>query len=111
MSWRSRQSGWVRRRHDSLPALRRSAVRWSAAVLLPPGSSLSRLIGCRLTGNGVLLGEPAAEVDELATLAAERPERGLRPVDLAVTGGAFHSLDGHHAQQVRRNFTSESACV
>src|SRR5690348_6076383 len=76
---------------------------------------LLMLAGClvrgRLTGDGVLLGQPGAEVDEPAALAAEGPEGRLRPVDLAVAGRALDALDGHYVQVVRRNFTSESAWV
>ena len=85
-------------------------MRWRVAIRVA-GSAVLRFIRRRLTGNGMLLGQPGAQVDEPATLAAEGAEWGLRPVDLALAGGALDALDGHQAQQVRRNFTSESAWV
>ena len=85
-------------------------MRWRVAVLRLRGA-IDRIIRRRLTGDGVLLGQPCAEVDEPAALAAEGPERRLRPVDLALAGGALDVLDGHQGQQVRRNFTSVSPCV
>ena len=80
-------------------------------VVLPAGSAMLRFVRRRVTGYGVLLGQPGAQVDEPATLAAEGPERGLRPVDIALAGRALDALDGHQVQQVRRNFTSDSAWV
>src|SRR6185312_14673273 len=82
------------------------------AFLRTPGPTLSRcLIRGGIAGNGVLLGQPCAEVDEPAALAAEGSIGRLRPVDLALAGGTLDALDGHHAQQVSRNLTSESAWV
>ena len=54
----------------------------------------------RLARNRVLLGDPRAEVDELASIAAERPERrSLRPFDGALAGGAGDDR-GHGTQIV-----------
>ncbi len=80
-------------------------------VLSLPRMLARRLFRRGLTRDGVLLGEPCAQVDELAALAAEGPVGRLRPVDLAVAGRALDALEAHHAQVVRRNFTSESAWV
>ena len=85
-------------------------MRWRV-VVLPAGSAVLRFIRRRLTGYGVLLGQPRAQVYETATLTAEGAERSLRPVDLALAGRALDALDGHQVQQVRRNFTSDSAWV
>ena len=85
-------------------------MRWRV-VVLQSGSAVLSFVRRRLTGYGVLLGQPGAQVDEPATLATEGAERGLRPVELALAGGALDALDGHQVQQVRRNFTSDSAWV
>jgi len=50
--------------------------------------------GGRLAGNGVLLGQPRAQVDQAAAIAAERPERELvRPLDRALAGGTSQTLN------------------
>ncbi len=85
-------------------------MRRRVAVLLA-GRAIRRLFWRRLTGDGVLFGQPGAEVDQSAALTAEGSERCLRPVDFALAGGALDVLGGHQGQQVRRNFTSVSACV
>ena len=51
-------------------------MRRRVAVLLS-GRAIHRLVRRRLTGDGVLLGQPRAKVDELAALAAEGPEGRL----------------------------------
>src|SRR5918994_4791997 len=60
-----------------------------------------------LTGNGVLLVEPRAEVDELAALAAERAERVAVPL---VVAAAMRTADflrhGTQEQVARMNVTS-----
>src|SRR2546421_7815915 len=51
----------------------------------------------RLTGNGALLGQPGAEVDQPAALAAEWAKRGALPVQLTVAGGA---VDAHRTHRL-----------
>src|SRR5881398_1120447 len=52
----------------------------------------------RLTGNGALLGQPGAEVDKPAALAAERAKRGALPRELTLAGGA---VDAHRTHRPR----------
>ena len=82
---------------------------WRWVTVLGAAAALTRLVLDGLTRDGVLLSQPGAEIDQPAALAAEGPEGGLRPVDLAVTGGALDALGGHQEQQVNRNLTSAAA--
>jgi len=82
---------------------------WRWVIVLGAAATRTGLILHRLTRDGVLLGQPGAEIDQPAALAAEGPKGGLRPVDLAVTGGALDALGGHQEQQVNRNLTSAAA--
>src|SRR5437763_8984372 len=50
----------------------------------------------RLTGNGALLRQPGAEVDQPAALAAERAKRGALPGELTLAGGA---VDAHRTHR------------
>src|SRR2546429_9531466 len=50
----------------------------------------------RRTGNGALLGQPGAEVDQPAALAAERAKRGALPGELTLAGGA---VDAHRTHR------------
>src|SRR5204863_8600239 len=50
----------------------------------------------RLTGNGALLGQPGAEVDKPAALAAEWAKRGALPLQLTLAGGA---VDAHRTHR------------
>lgn len=77
------------RRRRLLPALRRRGIARDAA----------------------LLGEPRAEVDQLAALAAEGPVgRGLGPLDESPAGGTLDARFRHglYVQQLNMNCTSLS---
>jgi len=79
--------------------------RWLSAL----GACLPLIVLHGLARDRVLLRQPGAEIDEPAALAAEGPKGGLRPIDLALAGGALDALDGHQLQQVSRNLTSPLA--
>lgn len=70
-----------------------------------------RLERDRLAGNRVAPGQPAAEVDQPAALAAERPVRRILPVDGTVTGGTGDLHGASQAQVVSRKGTSSVVCV
>src|SRR5437667_2681845 len=50
----------------------------------------------RLTGNDALLGQPGAEVDQPAALAAEWAKRSALPLQLTLAGGA---VDAHRTHR------------
>jgi hypothetical protein len=71
----------------------------------------------RFVRNLVLLGQPGAEVDQPATVAAKRPVDGFRrPLYRPFTRGAFYRCRHEDVlslqeQQVRRKGTSRSTCT
>src|SRR5437867_3743781 len=66
----------------------------SCTVTIAPMS----IVSCRRTGDGALLGQPGAEVDQTAAFAAEWAKRGALPVQLTVAGGA---VDAHRTHRPR----------
>src|SRR6184192_2655608 len=74
--------------------------RLSAGISRAAGILQRRLCGHgiilrRLTGNGALLGQPGAEVDKPAALAAEWAKRGALPLQLTLAGGAVDADRTH----------------
>ncbi len=71
----------------------KSHSRWRPCSAALQASVPAERRGAVSPGIGALLGEPRAQIDQPAALAAERPERRRRPVDLAPAGRTFDATD------------------
>ena len=91
----------------------------SGAALQGGGASSSSCAGARSTASSgagspgmVCFSVSHAPRSMSLQRSLQKGRKGdCRPVDLTLAGGTLDVRDGHHAQQVRRNFTSVSACV
>ncbi len=73
-------------------------------------SALALEYGC-LPWDGMSFGEPAAQIDQPAAFAAERPVRCAHPLEGASAGGALDLHSEPQAQVVSWNGTSSLVCV